>query len=184
VPASPARSKALMGLLENEAPALPPFFSNTAGTTPGTIPTSAPADPRLSDCADLFRVLDELSDVEGMLSATRSPTLHRYAVPPLAIALITQSNDAIRILLAHGADPNRAALDAYPLLYLAGVDCNITAARSLLDRGADPAPIAHAYEPVPPATQPAAKGPTNSTGTGTTIRPRPSVCPAVNALAP
>lgn len=181
LPAGPPRSPALMGLLRRTfTPATQDMA--TPGTTTSTQP---PSDGRLADCKNLIALLDELSDVEGMIALTRDPSLRRFDVPPLAIALITQSEAGVRILLEHGADPDRLTLDSYPLLYLAGVDCNVAAAQALLDRGADPTPITPGYEPVSPAIGPSTPPGTTDPGpTGTTVAPLPSVCPDVSALAP
>lgn len=141
--------------------------------------TTAPHDPRLAGCGGLGRLVDELSDAEGLLALTRSPGLTRFDLPPLTLALLTRSQHSLQALLDHGADPNRPTIGGFPLLYLAGIDCNVEAATSLLGHGADPAPLRPGYVP----------GGDNSSSAGTTLPgtappPLPTVCTAVSDLVP
>ena len=57
---------------------------------------------------------------------------------PLAVSLLTGSQRDLVTLLEHGADPNRLSLEHLTPLYLAGISCNVDAARALLTHGADP----------------------------------------------
>ncbi len=154
------------------------------GTTPLSGPGTtsphgtAPRSPdRLADCKDLVALLDDLKDAEGMLNMTRDPSLARRDTPPVAIALLTRSNEDLIQLLDHGADPNRLALDRFSPLYLSGTDCNVDAARLLLAHGADPndaAPLSRT-DVAPTGSTPAS---------GTTHRVDPPICQDVASLLP
>lgn len=153
----------------------------TPRTSPGTsgLPGTAPRRPdRLADCKDLVALLDDLKEAEGMLDLTRDPSLGRRDTPPVAIALLTRSNEDLMQLLDHGADPNRLALDRFSPLYLSGIDCNVDAARLLLAHGADPNGAA--------ALSRTHAAPTSSTpGSGTAPPPvDPPICQDVASLLP
>jgi len=74
-------------------------------------------------------------------------SLPRIQVPPLAAALAAGDNDAVDLLLAHGADPNRVTADHFSPLYLTAATCNLRATHLLLDHGARPELAPAGYDP-------------------------------------